>query len=159
MRKRARNVVIGLGLAAAALVCYLVAMEPEALATQIFSWKVRIAGGTVVWPRTGSEGRFQGDIDITAGDIAIREFLQAIADWSDRLVIIDAADCRCLDSDITIAADIVNADPETVRAILRTNGILLSHELRESVWSVRVMQLLTVPNPDEPCENTLISVR
>ena len=157
MRKRARRIVIGLGLAAAVLGCCLVALEPDALAMQVFSCKVRIEGGAVLWPRTSSEGRFQGDIDVTAGDIAVRGFLQAIADWSDRLVIIEAADRRCLDVDITIAADMVNVNPGIVRSILRTHGIVLVHELRGSVWSVRLVQL-AIGLPDEPSEGTLISV-
>lgn len=132
MRKRARNVVIGLGLAVAGLTVGVLALEREALAMHLALWRARLEGGAVLWPRPGSLR--DGRADVESGEIATVDFLQCIADWSGRPIAIDADHRACLESTIHIAVDIEGADSKTVLGFLRTCGIQLSRSPPGDVW-------------------------
>jgi hypothetical protein len=155
MRKRAHNVVIGLGLAAAGLILGLLALEPDGLAMHLAAWRARVGGGVVVWPQPGSVRG--GVVDISAGDIAVLDFLQFIADSSSDLIVLEAAERRCLQAEITIAADMFGADSKTILAILHTNGIDLVQGQPGCIWSLRTAQR-SLGHPDEPSDGVLIRV-
>jgi hypothetical protein len=103
-----------------------------------------------------SAKRFGKRVDILEGDVEVEEFLQFLADYTGRPVLVDGEGATVRSIPIKLTSSIRDADDELVKRLLETNKWLVHEEKLHNGKTVLLARCLAPPmevseTPEGPC--------